>query len=133
MNMPESLHAQRLRLQHRLADFFAITMDSKAAILVKDLWAYTQAIEQSHHENEEAIMDAIEKVIKPYIERIPPTCDSHGRTDVIDDPATGELCEVCHGDGFSGELGYVAADSVAIEAGRAAISAIDLAKLTTTK
>ncbi len=67
----------------------------------------------TNYDLEEQLTDAIEQVIRPYIDAIPPECDSHGRLYVRPDE---DHCFACSDDGFSGELGHVAADTVAIEA-----------------
>lgn len=63
----------------------------------------------------EAIYDEAERVLKPYIDLIPMQCDSHGRRDVLETADGDEVCGHCHGEGFSGELGVIAVDTVAIE------------------
>ncbi len=62
----------------------------------------------------ERALDAVEKVLRPYVAMIPAQCDGHGRVDVVETADGDEVCAICSGDGGSGELSYIATDTVAI-------------------
>ncbi len=66
---------------------------------------------------EDSIALIIEKALTNLEERgiIVPFCDSHDRAFAVEAVEGGEICEACHGEGFSGELCHLGCDSVGYE------------------
>lgn len=61
------------------------------------------------------LVDLLVKHLQPIVDAVAPFCDSHNRDAVESDGDGVEFCNDCAADGFSGELGSLAADALVFE------------------
>lgn len=107
-----------LKLQGRVADWLADHPKGEAFDLVADIWKIVR--ERAADRDDEAYRISV--IIERHLQHLRSHgwivalgCGDHVRDDVVETADGDEVCGTCSADGYSGELGELGLDSVAIE------------------